>query len=351
MLHPLIGDRRGIVLYMTAWLLLGLVLALPATGLEVGSWRSALIAFLPPFLLFGFLCLAAWYPSRANPLHETGPGRLAVVHLSAALLSSLVWLLLANLWTRWLEPSTATEIHPEPSRYLAIGVLLFLLATALHYVLLAFEESRLAQERALELRVLAREAELAAYKSQIDPHFLFNCLNSISSLCGSRPADAREMTIRLGDFLRSSLRLADRDFISLEEEMELARKYLEIERTRFGERLDIRIEVVDEAVDCKVPALLLQPLVENSIKHGISQLVEGGTVELTARTTDNLLSIEVTNPIDPDAAAAPGDGIGLGNVSGRLGLLYRGRAHFEVQRDRDRFEVRVDLPREAANVS
>ena len=354
MIHPLLADRRGLVLYIAVWLLLGVALALPAVGLESGRWHLALLVFLPPFMIFSSLCLTAWYPCRANPLESTSSQRLIAVHLSAGLVSSLAWYTIARLWAAWLADRAAwpASIELRPARYLALGVLFYLLAATLHYLMLAYEESRRAQASELELEVLAREAELAAFKSQIDPHFLFNCLNSISSLCGSRPADARRMTIRLGEFLRSSLRLADRDFISLGEEIELARGYLDIERTRFGARLAIVFDTEDASEEFQVPSLLLQPLLENSIKHGIADLVDGGTVTISARPSGERLRIEVANPIDPDGSAeeglsSAGEGIGLKNVVGRLEVLYHGDAHLEIHRGNESFRVTIDLPERA----
>ena len=350
MIHPLLEDRRGLILYLTAWLLLGVVLALPAVGLEGERWRLALVAFVPPFMLFSSLCLTAWYPCRANPLGATAAPRLLAVHLSAGVVSSLIWLTLARLWTAWLGGLEASGAAPAPdaARYVALGTLFYLLAATLHYLLLAHGESRRAQERALELRVLAREAELAAYKSRIDPHFLFNCLNSISSLCGNDPRRAREMTLRLAEFLRTSLRLADRDLIPLAQEIALAHGYLEIERTRFGDRLRIDSTIEEAALEFPVPSLVLQPLLENAIKHGLANLVEGGTVTLRARRAAERLRIEIANPVDAEGSRARGEGIGLANVIGRLELLYRGDAQLEVDRSPGTFRVTIHLPARAS---
>lgn len=354
MIHPLLADRRGLLLFLTAWLLVGLAVGLPAAGADLTHWRAAALSFLPPFLLFAFLCLGAWYPCRANPLGETSLPRLAVVHSSAALVSSLAWLAAAMAWNNWLAelwPAAPLErLAPQAPRLIAVGVLLYLLVTTLNYLLLAFAESRRAQERALELRVLAREAELAAFKSQIDPHFLFNCLNSISALCNRRPAAAREMAIRLGEFLRSSLRLTERQRIPLAEELELADGFLAIERTRFGERLVVERDVDEAALDCLVPALLLQPLLENAVKHGLAHRVDGGRIAIRAHQRGERLAIEVVNPVAAAAEADPGDGIGLANVAGRLELLYQGRARLEVERGDGEFRVRIDLPRQSSMV-
>ena len=351
MIHPLLEDRRGLLLYLAVWLLLGVVLALPAVGLEVARWPTALLAFVPPFMLFSSLCLTAWYPCRANPLGSTSALRLVAVHVSAGLVSSLVWFALATIWASRVPLANGAPAPPSPElpRYLALGMLFYLLAATLHYLMLAFEESRQAQERALELRVLAREAELAAYKSQIDPHFLFNCLKSISSLCGSRQHRERGRAMRLGEFLRASLRMADRELIPLAEEVELALGYLEIERTRFGDRLVIESVIEDDALDFPVPSLLLQPLLENAVKHGLANLVEGGVVSLAARRVGPRLRIEVANPVDPDQTAPRGEGIGLDNVVGRLELLYRGTAQLEVHRAADAFRVTIELPEPSAS--
>jgi LytS/YehU family sensor histidine kinase len=155
------------------------------------------------------------------------------------------------------------------------------------------------------------------------------------------------MTIRLGAFLRSSLRLADRDFITLAEEIDLARSYLEIESTRFGDRLEVRFDTDEANGDFPVPSLLLQPLLENSIKHGLAGLVEGGAVTVSARPRGERLRLEVANPVDPESAssgASTGEGIGLKNVIGRLEVLYRGHAQLEVFRAPDGFRVTIDLP-------
>jgi LytS/YehU family sensor histidine kinase len=208
----------------------------------------------------------------------------------------------------------------------------------------AVGEVRAAERRALELQVLAREAELRALRAQVDPHFLFNSLNSIGGLIGSDPAGARRMCVLLGEFLRSSLRLGARDRVTLADEMALARRFLDIERVRFGDRLTVESSMEAAAGSCMVPPLLLQPLVENAVRHGIGGLVEGGTVRLDARREPNGVRIVVENPRDPDARTRPGAGVGLDNVRKRLMTHYGAEGALRVVNDAGTFRVEVTLP-------
>lgn len=227
---------------------------------------------------------------------------------------------------------------------LAVGVVLYALAAALHYLLMAFEEARRAERNALELEVLAREAELRSLRAQIDPHFLFNALNSISSLTGSNPAAARQMCLELAEFLRESLRVGGVASIPLAEELALTEKYLAVERARFGPRLKVEREISAEAGTCGVPPLVLQPLVENAVRHGVANLVDGGFVRIAARRSGDQLHLTVENPVDPGVAAEPGEGVGLANVRGRLAALYGQEASVEIRRDGDVFRVELVLP-------
>src|SRR5205085_9605400 len=162
-------------------------------------------------------------------------------------------------------------LNPAVPQLIVVGFLFYLMSVALHYALLAMEASR---EAALQ----ARDAELRALKSQINPHFLFNCLNSISALTTTDPAKARDMCVRLSDFLRNTLGLGERESIAWLDELELARTYLEVEKVRFGARLRVEMDIEEACSECQVPPLVLQPLVENAIRHGIATLVDGGLV-------------------------------------------------------------------------
>src|SRR5262249_38132087 len=155
------------------------------------------------------------------------------------------------------------------------------------YVLLAFEAAREAERREARQSLLAREAQLRALKSQGQPHFLFNCLNSISALASSDPARARGMCVPLAAFPPHSLAVGEKASIPVVEEMSLAKNYLEVERIRFGRKLSVEEEIDPSGKDCHVPPLLLQPLVENAVVHGISTLDEGGAVRLEASRAGN----------------------------------------------------------------
>jgi two-component system, LytTR family, sensor histidine kinase AlgZ len=228
----------------------------------------------------------------------------------------------------------------------ALGVLFYLLAVGLFYVLIAIEASRQAEQRALEARVLARDAELRALKAQVNPHFIFNSLHSISALTSSDPSKAREMCILLGDFLRRTLGLGEKDLIPLEEELALVRSFLSVEKVRFGARLNMQEHVNAESRDCLVPPLLLQPLVENAVVHGISNLVEGGWVRLTIQPEGGGLAIVVENQWDSEAPKKRRTGLGLENVRRRLATAFGGRASMDVTSTGDIFRVAMSLPAE-----
>jgi two-component system, LytTR family, sensor histidine kinase AlgZ len=184
---------------------------------------------------------------------------------------------------------------------------------------------------------------LRALKAQVNPHFLFNSLNSISALTAADPMRAREMCIQLADFLRTSLRLGERPSISFREEMELTRMYLKVEQVRFGRRLRLSLDVEPACEECHVPALLIQPLVENSVKHGIALLDEGGEILMLGRRLRDTLRFSIENPYDPHAPASR-SGIGLANVRQRLEARYGAAAKLEVEASDDVYRVTLTVP-------
>lgn len=312
-------------------------------------WVEAAAIAFPMALIYAFICLAAWYPCKSASPHNVPFARVIATQAMAAAVSAMLWLFLVDTWVVLLEQipifAKATERFPRlVPVILAVGVVLYALAASLHYLLMAFEEARRAERNALELEVLAREAELRSLRAQIDPHFLFNALNSISSLTGSNPAAARQMCLELAEFMRESLRLGGVPNIPLAEELALTEKYLAVERARFGSRLKVEREISAEAGSCGVPPLVLQPLVENAVRHGVAHLVEGGLVRIAARRSGGQLHLTVENPVDPSVPVKPGEGVGLANVRGRLAALYGQNASVEVRRDGGIFRVELAWP-------
>jgi hypothetical protein len=348
-MHPILSDRRRLVLYLAAWADAGLVLAVLLATSGGLRWGAAALVGLGLGVLGGFVSLAAWYPCRAAPLATSSLGRLFLTHLPFVALASSIWLFLGRAWSRLVEalpwfPGTAERLDRQRVLLFSLGLLLFLLSVAVHYLLVAFEASRAAERQALEAQVLSREAELKSLRAQVQPHFLFNSLNSISALAGSDASAARRMCLELSEFLRASLRLGPREAIPLEEELALCRTFLGIEKVRFGARLAGSFEVEEAARACLVPPLILQPLLENAVAHGIGSRLEGGCVKVEARVRDGLLLLAVENPRDPDGSPRRGAGLGLENVRRRLEALHGSRAVLHVEEAPDRFRAEVRLP-------
>jgi LytS/YehU family sensor histidine kinase len=227
---------------------------------------------------------------------------------------------------------------------LIVGIPLFLLGVAVSYLMILFEESREYEKRSLELRLLAQQAEMKALKAQIDPHFLFNSLNSISALTSIDPAGARKMCLLLSDFLRKSLRLGAKKLITFEEELELVSGYISIEKIRLGPRLRIHMMIAPEGKQCVVPPLLLQPLVENALNHGIRHLLEGGEIRIAAEKKEGRLRIAVENPTDPEKPPSKSEGIGLDNIRRRLQTVFPSEGRLECIESENSYRAVITLP-------
>lgn len=344
-MHPLLAHRERLVLYLALWTIAGALLATllsSEAGLSMGA--AALVAF-PLALAYAFVCLSAWYVSRSTPIATSGVTRLIGTALGASLLSSSLWLALGEAWNRSL--TRLLGLHTPFDEIAAVlfgfGLLLYMLSIAVSYILAAFEHARAAERSQLQAQVQSREAELRSLRAQIDPHFLFNSLHSISALTTVNSAGARRMTILLGDFLRESLALGAADRIPLAKELALAERYLDIERVRLGDRLQVTIDR-GNAGECLVPPLLLQPIVENAVKHGVAHVLEGGAVSVAAQCTPVRLTIHVENPADPDRPARAGTGMGLQNVRSRLAALYGREASVNWSEQDDVWRVELVLP-------
>jgi hypothetical protein len=348
-MHPILAERRRLWAYLSAWGLLGALLtALVALGAPF-SWIEATAFTLPLALLYAFVGLASFWVCQAAPFHRSSLGRVFGTQLLAALVSATIWLAAGRGWAFLLDrskalPGLSTKQSEAAPLLLGLGVALYLLSAALHYLLIAVEASQDVERRALQLEIASREAELRALRAQIHPHFLFNSLNSINALIATKPEEARRLCVRLADFLRRSLTVGTRETIPLGEELELAEQLLSIEKVRFGPRLVHETVADDAARACRVPPLVLQPLVENAVTHGIAQMIDGGTVHVQAERRGERLLVTIENPRDPEGTGRKGAGIGLQNVRRRLAALYGSEADLRVLPTPESFRVEIRLP-------
>ena len=347
-MHPILEDRRRVAIYLLAWVLIGLLLSV---GLRSDAeWATAAAFLLPLSCVFAFIGLSTWYLCRAFPLGGRSTlTALVIVQLAAAASASAIWTGLGFVWAGALDGlggelgAQAFYTQQRPLLFV-VGALLYWLAAAGHYLLIAFQTSREAETRAFAQTLLAREAELRALRAQIDPHFIFNSLHSISALTTSDAAAARTMCLLLADFLRDTVRLGSSSRIAFADEWLLAERFLAIEQVRLGARLNIARESDPGAADCPVPPLLLQPLVENAVIHGIAQLVEGGTIRMTAHRDGPTLTVTVENPCDPDRLRTRGVGLGLQLLKKRLMTEFGVYDAVRAEERSGQFTVEVRIP-------
>jgi len=347
--------RRSAALYLLAWLMLGLLLAGLINATTGAGMLASLLFAVPLSLAYASACgFSAYYLCRAFPLAGKPLGSVLAVFSLSAVTASALWCAAGAAWAAlWQALAPEWEAvrmsRPFAAVMFGVGVLLYGMAGAAHYLALEFERARRAETRELELRLLAQDAELRMLRTQIDPHFLFNSLNSISALTAIDAGRARDMTLKLAGFFRRTLGLEAHRKVALADEVALVEQFLAIEQVRFGPRLGFAREIDPEAERCLLPPMILQPLVENAVKHGIGQRLEGGVVAVRAQRAGSLLRIRVENDADEDAKAADGSGIGLVNVRQRLAAAYGNQASVHWTREQQSFRVDLVLPAETGD--
>lgn len=223
--------------------------------------------------------------------------------------------------------------------------LMIALVSAMTGLWFTMREHQEADSRTVAAEKLVREAELSRLRQQLQPHFLFNSLNSISALAGSRPEEARRMIHQLSDFFRGTLRKDDQQLIPLSDELEHLSLYLEIEKVRFGHRLETAIDCEERAITMKIPPLLLQPVVENAIKFGLYDTLGETIIRITASAENNYLKISVTNPFDSSSSIPRrGTGFGLESIQRRLYLLYARNDLLNTEQKESNFTTIIRIP-------
>ncbi len=259
-----------------------------------------------------------------------------------------IWLIITRvlLWSFFKSDGSYLAMVSNSStvRY---GVAFLMLGCMATMCLLFFtqKEQKEMDGRKVEAEKLAKEAELFKLRQQLQPHFLFNSLNSISALVSSQPEQARKMIHQLSDFLRGTLKKEENQLVNLDEELQYLELYLDIEKVRFGHRLSTIIECEDECKTMKLPPLLLQPVVENAIKFGLYDTTDDITISISAKSINNYLEVVVTNPFDPETSSPKkGTGFGLSSVQRRLYLLFARNDLVETKAENNLFITSVKIP-------
>ena len=346
---PITSSARRLLAYGVLWLTAGVALAAALVNAALAPWPAALVFAVPMAVCLGSVAASAYYVCRSVVLTQRSGWQTALVFGSASLLSGGLWVGLCWGWNTLGASLAADGVlvvmpHSLLGVLLLLGSALYLISLLIHDIWLAADQLRAAQAREAQSRLLARDAQLQVLRTQINPHFLFNSLNSISALTSQNAAAARAMTLELAAFFRQTLALAEKDRIALAQEITLCEHFLAVEQIRFGDRLQTHIEVSDAAAQVLIPPMLLQPCIENAVKHGVRHLPEGGCITLRAFVQGPWLYVTIDNPIDPDMPTDAGTGTGLVNIKQRLATVYGAQARMGWTQQAAHFSLEIVLP-------
>jgi two-component system LytT family sensor kinase len=347
MRHPVLADKVRLIVWWLVWLFLMLGQSL----LFYYAWgRFTYINIVDStvsLIIYSGIALSLWYPFSFFKMGENRPLTLISNLLLSGTISITLWVLITKY--------VVILVLPEQNDYLSywdstfpyrIGTGAFIYGLIVLSYFLFISLYNLSEKNAKEARLesLVRETELKMLRSQINPHFLFNSLNSISSLTVTNPEKAREMVVKLSEFMRYALSRKDEQPVSLQNELENLRLYLDIEKVRFGDKLTTEETIDPACLDFKIPVMLLQPLYENAVKHGVYESTECVRIVTKARFIDCCIEIIISNNYDPTPSLKRGTGTGLLNVSRRLELFYGKNGSITTSKENGIYTVTLYLP-------
>ena len=311
------------------------------------SWKEAWIDSAISNILLLFICLLVM-----NTLRYYLPKREQYVNIFTwCVLLTLVWLLLSKWLLRitlgYHDESYNNMLHHSSGIRFSIAFLLLGCVTMISVLWYTWGELKENEKREADAEKLAKEAELFKLRQQMQPHFLFNSLNSISALTGSQPEKARHMIQQLSDFLRGTLKKEQQQWTIFNEELQYLQLYLDIEKVRFGYRLQTTIDCEPSTLQMNLPSMLLQPLVENAIKFGLYDTIGEITIFIQAKNVNGLLEVSVQNPFDElTSAPVKGTGFGLSSIRRRLFLLFGRQDLLQIKKEAEKFITTITIPQQ-----
>lgn len=347
MKHPVLQNKVRLIVWWLVWLFLAAGQSLLFYFAYGSFFITGILDSILSLLIYSGIALSLWYPFRYFNSEVTRPATL-ISNLSAGgAISISLWLIITKL--------TMLLILPEKNDYLAYwdatfpyrtgtGVFIYGIIILSYYLFISNSNLTEKNAREAQLESLLKETELKMLRSQINPHFLFNSLNSISSLTVTDPEKARTMVVKLSEFMRYSLSRKDEQPVSLRSELENLRLYLDIEKVRFGDKLTTEENIGNECLEIKIPVMLLQPLYENAVKHGVYESTESVRIITFAKIENGYLEISISNNFDPGRRASNGTGTGLMNVKRRLELSYKNRGSLRNTSENGIYTVKIFIP-------
>lgn len=349
MKHPVLQNRVRLIVWWLVWIFLGLGQSL-LFYFAYGKFSQVIIPdIIVSFSVYSGLALALWYPFRFFNSTYSKPLVLITNIIASGAISIFIWIIITKLIVAQIETAGGNlDLYWNTTFPYRIGTGVFIYGLIILTYFLFTSLSNLAEKNAREskLESILKETELKMLRSQINPHFLFNTLNSITSLTVTDPEKARTMVIKLSDFMRYALSRKDEQPVTLQSELDNLRLYLDIEKVRFGDRLSIEENIDPGTLSATLPVMLLQPLYENAIKHGVYESSEKVTIKTTVVFSDNFIELNITNDFDPSGAPVRGTGTGLLNISRRLELFYGKRASIKTEKLERMFNVKIYIPTE-----
>ncbi|NCD42484.1 MAG: GHKL domain-containing protein [Bacteroidia bacterium] len=348
MLNPITNSRKNILLYTLVWVV---IFTAHLYLISLAGTMPLWFRFLESFLNISFLYAlgigiwhitvaqkneAAYSPERWIGIFVTG---LIIISLWQVFTGGIAWLI-----DNKSDAYSRIFLTILPYR-LMFGFFTYLTLTIIYHNILVFNEISMRKLREEQLRSHLAEQELNMLWSQINPHFLFNSLNSISALTLSDPMKAYDMIIRLADFLRFTINTRDHQLHTLTEELEICDRYMDIEKIRFGTRITYEKMLANECRQLTVPRLIIQPLLENALKHGAYETLNHCTIRLDCQKKDDCVFITIKNSYDPESVQLKkGRGIGIENIKQRLQLIYPHKGTLTVNKTTDTFIVTLQIP-------
>jgi len=319
-------------------ILIFIIFAVGGSVFENIKMSDVIQILILPFILNFYLMRATWYLTLSLPIDKENVLRLSVNHLVG--LSVFVFMQIIFLRA---SAGLLSIINPGAWRLLAdillnysflIAALVYTVSVLIFYLIINIRKGYETEKIMIKNELQVKKAELNALKNVIQPHFLFNSFNTLTALIETDKENAGEFCRGLSDYLRYSLKFSESSFVTVEQELENLSNYLRVEKIRMGERLNIKYSVQEETKKINILPFSILTFVENGIKHGISNYIEGGKLEIFTRIVDNTLLIRVINPVKPrDAIRKKGEGLGISTLKKRLFIVFKDRASIKLYED------------------